>query len=177
MNNSRTFMPTPGGPSAADLIDWWRCRAETSQTGTEHGYAAVTADVLHFLASRDQVALEQVDVHTLDVEQVLTEHAAAAWSSLAASTRRNYAGRFRRAIADFRTALDDTGKVRPIHARTRTATASAASANLHLEVVVPSAGRVRLDFDRRPSRSDLRCLHRVLLGAFAFDDAKEDSSR
>jgi len=57
------------------------------------------------------------------------------------------------------------------------ATTSTASTNVHLEVAVPGAGRVGLDFDRRPSRPDLRCLHRVLLGAFALDDVERETPR
>jgi hypothetical protein len=159
--NHANPIPAPRGPSAADGM-----RAASSPTGTEHGCPALGS-----YADRTGTGMQRVKVRDLDVETLITQHAASRWCTRAATTRPNYTGHALQAIADFHTALNGSVSVRAIRTRTRVPQVSGTQVPAdggRLSVELPDAEYVRLVFEDRPSRADLYSGHHRLLGNFAL---------
>jgi hypothetical protein len=119
MQTKTTSLPAPHGPSAADLIAWWHDRSDIGGTTTERSCTAVATTALNHLAHHASTATQSIDMGTVNVEQLLADHADCLWPNLSASTRSNYTKRLRRAVAEFLTALDDPSAVRASRARAR----------------------------------------------------------
>jgi hypothetical protein len=154
-NIRRPSVTKPNGLTGADLLQWWHQRAEASPTATEQGYLSVCRDVLSAVVPAGD--LGDLGIGVLDVEQALADMADGAWKPLSATTRRNYSARFRRAIADFRTALSDPTSVRTIRHRASGTSPMPVSADaaVRIAVMLPDGTTALLRLDRAPEPGDV----------------------
>ena len=119
MNTASAALPAPRGPFAADLIAWWRDRTDVGGTPAERTCTSVAFTVLDHVAHHTNTDLQTIDIRTVSVDQLLTDHTDCLWPRLSASTQHNYANRLRHAIAEFLTALNNPAAVRPGRTRAR----------------------------------------------------------